>query len=170
MNTIVVGKIGAPYGVRGWVKIHSFTEPLDNLFTYPLLIAAPKDTWRAIKIDEYKMHGDGYVAKLSGIDDRDQAALITNLHLAMNREDLPELDTDQYYFNDLLGLQVYNQANIELGQVVDFFATGANDVMVVQGTVGNGKKEYLIPFVLDMYITSIDLPNKKMQVDWDAEF
>ncbi len=170
MNTVVVGKIGAPYGVRGWVKIHSFTEPLDNLFTYPLLLEAPRQNWRAAVIEEYKMHGDGFVAKLSGVDDRDQAALITNLQLAIKREDLPELETDQYYFNDLLGLQVYNQANIELGQVVDFFATGANDVMVVRRTVGDKTKEYLIPFVLDMYITSIDLPNKKMQVDWDAEF
>lgn len=163
---VVVGKVGAPYGVRGWVKIHSFTEPVENLFTYTLLIEAPKNTWRSICVEEYKLHGDAFVAKLSTVADRDAAALLTNLQLAVNREDLPDLNADEYYFNDLLGLQVYNQDDIELGQVAGFFETGANEVMVVR----NGKKEYLIPFVLDMYVTAIDLPQKKMRVDWDAEF
>lgn len=162
-----MGKIGAPYGVRGWVKIHSFTEPLTNLFTYPLLLQAPKQEWRSVAIEEYRAHGDGFVAKLVDINDRDAAALITNLQLAVERENLPALEPEkgQYYFADLLGLTVYNQEQIELGQVVDFFATGANDVMVVRG-----KKEYLIPFVLDTYIVAIDLQTKRMQVEWDSEF
>lgn len=165
MGIVVVGKIGAPFGVRGWVKIHSHTEPVDNIFKYQLLMQAPLNAWRPIAIEQYKMHGDGFVAKFSTIDDRDQAALITNLELAVDRNDLPELADKQYYLNDLLGLKVYNQADIELGEVIEFFATGANEVMVVRGT-----KEYLIPFVLDDYIVSIDVSAKIMRVDWDAEF
>lgn len=163
---VVVGKIGAPYGVRGWVKIHSFTEPLSNLFAYPLLLETHKEGWQPIEIEQYKEHGDGYIAKFVDVEDRDQAALITNAQLAVYRESLPELEPEQYYFADLFGLKVYNQDHIELGLVVDFFATGANDVMLVQGA----KKEYLIPFVLDMYILEIDLTAKIMRVDWDAEF
>lgn len=165
METVVVGKIGAPYGVRGWVKVHSFTEPMANIFSYPLFIESPKNNWRPIEIEEYKEHGDGFVAKLAEVADRDQAALVTNLQLAVQRDALPELDANEYYFNDMTGMTVVNQENIELGHVVEFFATGANEVMVVRGT-----KEYLIPFVLDMYILSIDLQAKKMLVDWDAEF
>lgn len=166
MKTVVVGKIGAPYGVKGWVKIHSFTEPKTNLFDYPLLIESRKEGWRQVEVENFRQHGEGFVAKLVDVGDRDQAALITNAQLAVERENLPELDDDDYYFADLLGLTVFNQENIELGRVVDFMATGANDVMIVKGK----KKEYLIPFVLDMYILEINTDNKTMRVDWDAEF
>lgn len=166
MNTVVVGKIGAPYGVKGWVKVHSFTEPLANLFTYPLLIESRKEGWKSVKIEAFKEHGDGFVAKLVEVEDRDQAALITNAQLGVTRENLPELDEEQFYLNDLIGLTVFNQDDVELGQVLDFIATGANDVMVVQGK----KKQHLVPFVLEMYILDIDLDTKRMRVDWDPEF
>lgn len=165
MKTVVVGKIGAPYGVKGWVKIHSFTEPKTNLFSYPLLIESKKEGWRQVEVEDFRQHGEGFVAKLVDVSDRDQAALITNAQLAVERESLPELE-DDFYFADLLGLTVFNQENIELGRVADFMATGANDVMVVKGK----KKEYLIPFILDMYILEISTENKTMRVDWDAEF
>lgn len=164
-KNVIIGKIGAPYGVQGWVKIHSFTNPKSNLFTYPLLLEASQN-WLAVKIDHFKPHGDGFVAKLADISDRNQAALITNLNLAVTRDNLPELDTEQYYLTDLIGLTVYNEKDIELGQVADFFETGANDVIVVK----SGKKEHLIPFVLDMYVLDIDLTTKQIRVLWDAEF
>lgn len=164
-NTVIVGKVGAPYGVQGWVKIHSFTAPKSNLFSYPLLLESSRD-WLDITIERFRPHGDGFVAKFVDINDRDQAALITNANLAVTRDSLPELDTEQYYLTDLIGLTVYNSENIELGKVVDFFETGANEVIVVRGD----KKEHLIPFVLDMYVLDIDLSTKQMRVQWDAEF
>lgn len=160
-----MGKVGAPYGVQGWVKIHSFTAPKSNLFSYPLLLESSRD-WLDITIERFRPHGDGFVAKFVDINDRDQAALITNANLAVTRDSLPELDTEQYYLTDLIGLTVYNSENIELGKVVDFFETGANEVIVVRGD----KKEHLIPFVLDMYVLDIDLSTKQMRVQWDAEF
>lgn len=164
-NTVVVGKIGAPFGVRGWVKVHSFTEPTDNLFGYPLLMQGHANTWRAIEVEEFKVHGDGFVARLSGVEDRDQAALITNAELAVLRENLPVLDEEEFYWNDLIGLTVYNQDNLELGQVKDFFETGANNVIVVQGE----KVEHLIPFVPEMFVLDINLSTKQMHVQWDPE-
>lgn len=161
-----MGKIGAPYGVRGWVKIHSFTDPLDNLFTYPLLLESRKDNWRSVQIEQFKAHGDGYVAKLAAVEDRDQAALITNAQLAVQRDVLPDLEEDQHYWADLMGLTVVNQDNITLGTIVDVFATGANDVIVVQ----DEKREHLIPYVPDMYVVAIDIDQKTMRVNWDAEF
>lgn len=165
MNTVVVGKIGAPYGVRGWVKVHSYTDPIDNLFGYSLLLESPKGNWQPIKVEQFKAHGDGFVAKLAMIDDRDQAALITNAQIAVMRDALPELEEDEHYWADLHGLAVYNQEDVHLGLVVDVFATGANDVIVVQGT-----KEYLIPYALGSFVLEVDLEQKIMRVDWDAEF
>jgi 16S rRNA processing protein RimM len=164
-NIVVVGKIGAPYGVRGWVKVHSFTEPGDNLFGYPLLMQEHSVTWRPLQIEEFKVHGDGFVAKLAGVEDRDQAALITNAEIAVLRENLPELDSEEFYWNDLIGLTVINQDNIELGNIEDYFETGANDVIVVKGENGS----HLIPFVPDMYVLDIDLSTKQMRVQWDPE-
>lgn len=165
-NIVVVGKVGAPYGVRGWVKVHSFTEPGENLFSYPLLLeVSQQHGWQALKIEEYKPHKEGFVAKFANVQDRDQAALVTNTKLGVAREDFPELESGEFYWADLLGLMVYNQDNVKLGEIVDFFATGANDVMVVQ----DGKKEHLIPYALDLFVLQIDLEQKKMLVDWDPE-
>lgn len=164
-NLVVVGKIGAPYGVRGWVKMHSFTEPSGNLFGYPLLIQEHAANWRALEIEEFKAHGDGFVAKLVGVADRDQATLITNAEIAVLRENLPELDSEEFYWTDLIGLTVYNQDNIELGQIEDYFETGANDVIVVKSANGS----HLIPFVPDMYVLDINLSTKQMRVQWDPE-
>lgn len=165
-KTIIVGKIGAPYGVRGWVKVFSFTEPCENLFAYPLFFEANSDSKRSVAVEEFKTHGDSFVAKLRGIDDRDAAALITNYQLVVYRRDLPELDKEEFYLEDLIGLTVYNQDNLKLGQVKDFFATGANDVLVVQ----DEKIEHLIPFVLEEFVLDINLSSKQMKVLWDPEF
>lgn len=166
---VIVGKIGAPYGVRGWVKVYSYTEPKENLFSYPLLLETGRHGWRPLAIEHFKAHGDAFVVKLHEIEDRDQAALITNGNLAVYREDLPELDPEadkgSYYWADLIGLKVYNQNGIELGETVDFFATGANDVLVVQGETG----EHLIPYVPEQYILNVDLAAKQMKVLWDLE-
>lgn len=124
-----------------------------------------QEEMRHVVIEEYKQHGDAFVAKIASIDDRDQAALITNLQLLVLRENLPEINADEYYYADLLGLAVYNKEQVCLGQVVDFLATGANEVIVV-----HGEKEHLIPFVFDAYVLKIDVANKTMHVDWDAEF
>jgi 16S rRNA processing protein RimM len=168
VDKIVVGKVGAPYGVRGWVKIHSFTDPIGNLFTYPLLLEArgTNQDWQTVEIEQFKAHGDGYVAKLVSIDDRDQAALLTNAQLAVGRDVLPEIEEDEFYWADLFGVEVINQDNINLGKIVDVFATGANDVIVVQSK----EREHLIPYVPEMFVVEVDLDQKIMRVNWDAEF
>lgn len=167
LDPVVVGSIGAPHGVRGWVRINSFTEPGDNIFTYPLLLDTGKTGWQPIELEKFQAHGTGFVAKLLSIDDRDQAALITNAKLAVQRTDMPELDNGEYYWADIIGLTVSNEENIELGQVVDFFTTGANDVMVVRGA---DNKQHLIPYVPEMFILDVDLISKQIRVRWDAEF
>jgi 16S rRNA processing protein RimM len=168
VDPVIVGNIGAPYGVRGWVKINSFTEPSDNLFTYPLLIDTGRGNWQPVDIEQVKAHVGGFVAKLANVDDRDQAVLITNARLAVQRADMPDLDDKQHYWTDIMGLTVYNQDNVLLGNVVDFFATGANDVMVVRGD-GDKAQEHLIPYVPEMYVLDVDLSAGQLKVRWDLE-
>jgi 16S rRNA processing protein RimM len=165
---VIVGSIGAPHGVRGWVRINSFTDPSDNLFTYELLLDHGQDNWQPIKIDQVQPHGNGFIAKIEAVNDRDQAALLTNAKLAVQRTALPELESNEYYWADLMGLVVYNQEQILLGKVVDCFATGANDVLVVREEQSG--KEHLIPSVPEMYILKVDLATGQMQVRWDPEF
>ncbi len=165
---IIVGSIGAPHGVRGWVRINSFTEPSDNLFKYKLWLQSGQDTWQHIEIEQVKPNGVTFIAKLKDVADRDQAALITNAKLAVERDQLPELDEDQNYWADVLGLKVVNEVGIQLGIIVDIFETGANDVLVVKDEINN--KEHLIPYVPEMFVLEVDLPAGTMLVRWDAEF
>lgn len=113
------------------------------------------------------MSGGTFIAKLAHIADRDQAALITNAKLAVQRADLPDLE-DETYWTDMMGLSVYNQDQVLLGVVTDIFATGANDVLVV--TDAQTGKEHLIPCVLEDFVLSVDLDAKRIQVQWDPEF
>lgn len=166
VTPVIVGSIGAPHGVRGWVRINSYTEPSDNLFSYPLLLESGKNNWQPIAIEQVQPHGKGFVAKLEKIEDRDQAALITNLKLGVQRSDFPELEADEHYWADILGLTVFNQDGVQLGKVVDFFTTGANDVIVVR----DAEQEHLIPYVPDMYVVDVNIADGTMQVRWDLEF
>jgi 16S rRNA processing protein RimM len=165
---VIVGSIGAPHGVRGWVRINSFTDPIDRLFDYQLLLETNNKAWQPLVIEKVQPHGKIFIAKLLKIDDRDQAALITNAKLAVPREQLPDLD-GEYYWADILGLTVYNHDNVVLGKAVDFFATGAgaNDVLVVRNE--DDDKEFLIPYVPEMYVLDVDLAQGQMRVCWDLE-
>ena len=163
---VIVGCIGAPHGVRGWVRINSFTDPMDNLFNYQLLLETSNNNWQPVAVEQVQPHGKSFIAKLVKVDDRDQAALITNAKLAVKRDALPDLD-GEFYWADIIGLTVYNHDNVVLGKVVDFFSAGigANDVLVVSDEV----KDHLIPYVPEMYILNVDLAAGQMQVRWDLE-
>ena len=164
---IVVGKIGAPYGVRGWVKVFSFTEDIDGLMDYdPWYTRGPKDTdWRIAPVTEAKTHGKGLVAKFKGCDDRDAAALLTNQEIAITRDQLPPAEEGEYYWADLEGLEVFTTEGVSLGKVDHLLETGANDVLVVKG-----ERERLIPYVMGPIVKSVDLDAGTLTVDWDADF
>ena len=163
-STVVMGSIGAPYGVQGWVKINSFADPKENIFDYPWALQKA-GAWQPVQVEQFRAHAGGYVAKLADIADRDQAALITNCKIGVAREELPDLAADQYYWNDLIGLRVCNQDDVELGEVVEIFATGANDVLVIRGQ----DKDHLVPLVFDDYVLQVDLDALQMRVQWDPE-
>jgi 16S rRNA processing protein RimM len=161
-----VGRIVGLYGVQGWVKLESWTEPRIRIFDYqPWQLSAP-GVEKEIRGIDGRAQGKGLVARLPGIDDREQAALLVGCEITVAREQLPAPSKDEFYWTDLEGLEVVTLNNEVLGRVSHLFATGANDVMVVR----NGERERLIPFVQGPYVHSVDLSAGRLTVDWDPEF
>ncbi|WP_183422683.1 ribosome maturation factor RimM [Luteibacter sp. Sphag1AF] len=161
-----LGRIVGLYGVQGWVKLESWTEPRIQIFRYqPWLLSAP-GVEKEIGGINGRAQGKGLVAYLPGIDDREQAAALIGCEITVARDQLPAPAEGEFYWTDLEGLEVVTLENEVLGRVSHLFATGANDVMVVR----NGERERLIPYVRGPYVHSIDLSAGRVVVDWDPEF
>lgn len=159
---LVLGKISGIYGVAGWVRVFSYTRPHDNIFQYP--------QWR-IGDREYavlqtRKQDKRLVAQLAGINDREQARALIGQEISVERQALPELPLGEYYWADLIGLQVRNsESPFDFGKVSGLMETGSNDVLVVQGD-----HERLIPFIMDQVVKKIDLDEGIIWVDWDPDF
>lgn len=172
-NLVNVGRITAVFGIKGWVKVHSYTEPQDNLFSYHPWWIKTKHGVKQVEIDEARPHGDAYVAHIKGVDDRDLAASYTACDIAVERALLPNLDEGEYYWHQLEGLAVYTSVGGEqrLGVVSKMMETGANDVLVVQGDAQSiDQRERLVPYVPGQFVVSVDLQAGRILVDWDPEF
>ncbi|AUC87812.1 MULTISPECIES: ribosome maturation factor RimM [Alteromonas] len=168
-DKVIVGKIGAPYGVKGWVKINSYTEKPEGIFDYtPWFLGEEKKC----SIDQWRTHGKSLVAKIEGVDNRDDAESIKNLDICINASQLPDLGDDGIYWRELTGMKVVTTQGYDLGVVKEVFNTGANDVIHVKANVGDafGQKERLVPFVFDEVVQEVDKEAKVIKVDWDPGF
>lgn len=161
---ITVGRIVGVHGVRGWVKLYSHTDPIDNLLRYRPLRVALDGNEAELKPLEGRVQGKSLVARIEGIDDRDQAMRWVGADIRVDRALLPKPKPGEFYWIDLEGLKVRTTEGVELGTVSHLFSTSANDVMVVQG-----ERERLIPFIRDRFVTAVDLEDG-IVVDWDPEF
>jgi len=162
---ITLGKIVGLFGLRGWVKVFSYTNPVTNIFNYSPWQLGQRGQWQPVKVSEGQAHGKGLIARFETCQDRALATSFLGAEIAINREQLPPPRENEYYWADLIGLTVINQDQICLGEVDHLLATGANDVLVLKGD-----RERLIPFLLDQVILKIDLTQRLLQVDWDADF
>ncbi|MHB1947091.1 MAG: ribosome maturation factor RimM [Gammaproteobacteria bacterium] len=160
---IIVGQIGATYGVRGWLKILSYTEEISNILDYNPWYLEDKTGWKPIQVEDGQNHGKGIIAKITGYNNPEDARLISGKKIAILRSQLPELSNNEYYWSDLKGLTVIDQHGVNLGKVIYLMATGANDVLVVKGT-----KEHAIPYLPGKVVKSIDLAKGEMHVDWEV--
>jgi 16S rRNA processing protein RimM len=160
-DVVVVGRIGAPHGVRGWVRISSFTEPAGNILNYQPWLLEAEGTWRARHPLEVKPHKQGYVARFPDIEDRDEAGRLSGRHVAVARTQLPEPGQDEYYWRDLEGLAVWNRG-VRLGVVDYLLETGANPVLVVTDASG----QTLIPFAAQ-FVLKVDIEAERIDVSWD---
>ncbi len=171
---IIVGKISGLYGVRGWVRVFSHTQPRENILTYQTWYLQDAKGWIPFKLEAGRPHSKGIVAKFVGCDDRDQAIELQQKNIAIKQEQLAELEVGEYYWNQLIGLKVRNLEQIDFGTIDSMLQTGANDVMVVkqpnQEQAQEEEQERLVPFIQSDVIKEIDLEAGTMLVDWDAEF
>lgn len=159
---IVVGRIVGVFGVRGWVKVRSETEPPENILSYSPWQVGDAGEMRVV---DGKCHGSVIVARLAGITDRDQALRLQGAWISVPRSRFGETKRGEFYWVDLIGLEVRTDDGRVLGQVSDMMATGANDVMEVRGD-----RTRLIPFVVGAYVKAVALDEGYLIVDWDPDF
>ncbi|RTL13272.1 MAG: ribosome maturation factor RimM [Neisseriaceae bacterium] len=165
-NLIDMGYIANAFGIQGWVKIKTATEYSDSLDEYAQVYLKLKDGTILSKKIEKSFARDGvFHAKLAGINDRDAAFALKGIIIAVDREEFPDLDDDEFYWVDLIGLNVINVQGESLGIVKDLMETGANDVLVVKLE----QEERLIPFVAQ-YVVKVDMQNKQIIVDWGLDY
>jgi len=164
---IIIGRIGGVYGIRGWVRIHSFTVPVDGVLEYsPWKLSLPDGKGSVeVTVIEGRKHGNGCVARFASCPDRDAALGFVGADIVITRDRLPPLDAEEYYWEDLIGCRVMTRNGIDLGYVSKLMETGANDVLVV-----TGERERLIPFLLGEVILVVALEHRMIRVDWDAAF
>lgn len=176
---VVMGRVVAPYGVFGWLKVLPDTEAIDGLFDYDTWWLGKGDDWREMVVETAKIHNDVILVKLEGINDRDAAFACKGKQIAVPRAQLPEPEENEYYWSDLIGLHVKNLQGVDFGVIEDVFETGANDVLVVKNTavkdavtkdaVKEKPQERLLPFIASV-VLKVDLEAKTMLVDWDEDF
>ncbi len=162
---VCVGKVSGIFGVKGWIKVYSYTETRENILTYsPWTLTKGKES-KEVQVIDGRRHGKTVVARLEGINDRDDAAELNGWEIFIHADQLPKAKQGEYYWADLVGLQVKTVEGTDLGIVQQMLETGANDVVVVLG-----ERERLIPFLQGQTIIKIDLLAGEMLVDWDADF
>lgn len=171
-DALVVGKVVAAYGIKGWVKVLSFTDPKENIFDYQPWYLKTDKGWTPVKLTGGRVQGKGLVAQLDGETDRNVAeARFLGREIAIPRAVLPTLEDGDYYWRDLIGLRVRTDAGEDLGKVTSLMETGANDVLVVRGDNHSlDRQERLIPWVPDEFVTEVNLGEGYLVVDWDPAF
>ena len=169
-DLIVIGKIVSVHGVRGDVKIYSFTDPIDNLLEYRRWTLRRGDEVKQVELVKGRLQGKILVATLKGLTDREEARTYADFEICIPRSELPQLTGDDYYWYQLQGLTIINQVEQVLGRVDHLLETGANEVMVVKPFDGSlDDRERLLPYT-DHCVLKIDLEAGEMRVEWDADF
>jgi 16S rRNA processing protein RimM len=162
-DPVVLGQIVGAYGVKGWVRLRSFTTPPEAILAYPgLRLRAATGGESDAGILEGRMQGREVVARLATVADRDAAQALARATIVVDRSLLPPPAPGQYYWHDLVGLEVWNLEGQRLGRVDHFVEAPANSVMVVRG-----EREYWLPLV-PKHLKSVDLAARKVVVDWEA--
>ena len=165
-DLVVLGKITSVFGVRGWLKVHSYTEQPSQILEYRPWYIGRHGQWQSAELTQGRQQGKTIVVHLAGCDDRTLAESYRDMEIAVSQQVLPELQAGEYYWSDLIGLAVYTEQGECLGKVDHLLETGANDVLVVK----DQQKEHLLPYLPEQVIKQIDLKAAKILVDWDTDF
>lgn len=171
-DLITLGKVTSPYGVKGWVKVYSYTDPMDQILDYEDWLVNLNGTWTKVKVNKGRSHGKGMVAHLEGCENRDDALVYQNAEIAIRRDQLPELEEGDFYWHELEGLRVLTVDDVNLGTVSHMMSAGAaNDVLVVKGDAeAIDREERLIPYLPEQVVKEVNLETGTIRVDWDPDF
>ena len=170
-SIVILGKLAGVHGVRGAIKVLSWTDPREEILELgPWLLGHPRDqqildNYKPVELTSGRIQGKSLLVTFAEIDDRNKAEVLIGQLVAIRQQDLPQPDQGSWYWRDLVKLQVVTLEGHNLGQVSEIMPTGANDVLVV-----TGERERLIPFVQDQYIKQVDLEAGVITVDWDRDF
>ncbi len=163
-SRVLVGKVSGCFGVKGWLKIFSYCDPRENITTYKSWIVDGK----VFDSVESKRNGKLIVAKLKGIDDKDTAMTLIGQSVEIRLDQLEQLRSDQFYWRDLVGLEVTNTKGIAFGKITNLLETGANDVIIIKG-----ERERLVPYITDIdngrTVIEVDIEKKTMVVEWHED-
>jgi 16S rRNA processing protein RimM len=157
---IQLGFVGAPFGVRGWIKLRSHTDPPERLLEHRSLVLGQGGVWQNYRIEASGRSGGALTVKLAGVEDRDQAQALRGAQVCVPRSELPQRENRDFYRADLIGCEVVNLDGISLGNVQHFIESPAQVLMVVRGT-----REYWIPAV-PQHLRRVDLQARRVVVDW----
>lgn len=169
---ITLGKVTTAYGVRGWVKIYSYTQPMDAILEYSPWVLCLDGERKTVKVVRGRSHGDGMVAYLEGVDSREAAAALRGGEILVAKSLLPDLPEGEFYWHQLIGMRVINLEGQDLGKIIDLMSAGsANDVLIVRGDATSiDEQERLIPYVMDRYVKTVDLVAGLIHLDWSSEY
>lgn len=162
-----MGRVAAPYAVKGWVKVQPFTEYVDSLLDHPRWMVGRDTHWREMQVLEIKVHGRFLLAQLDGITDRVAAEAAVGMEIAVYRDALPEPEAGEYYWDQLVGLEVIGLAGAVLGRVERILETGGHDLLCVKGHADG--RERLIPFVAPI-VREVKLAERQIEVEWGEDY
>ncbi|GAB1263545.1 ribosome maturation factor RimM [Aurantivibrio infirmus] len=177
-NRITVGRVGAVYGVRGWVKIHSYTSPPEKILDYQPWQLKTRHGLKTMPLADSKIQGNNIVCQFAGFDDREDAKQLTKVEIVVESTCFPSLAKGEYYWHQLEGLQVvslFEGKEYPFGKVERMLETGANDVLIVKGDPSDAQhaiddKERLIPYLPGQSVIAVELDKQQIVVHWDPEF
>ena len=163
---VIMGRVAGAQGIQGWIKVQVYTAEPDSLMDYRSWWLGNETTgWRELDVLKCSLHSKGLIAQLMGCHDRNAAEKFRGQLIAIPRSRMPAPDEGEYYWSDLIGLEVRNLEGERLGEVTSLLDTGANQVLCVAG----GEREILIPFI-GSAVKEVDLPGRMIRVDWQADY
>lgn len=168
---LVVGRITGAHGIKGWVRVFSYTDPMEGILQYSPWVLARGDERQEYEVGTGRLQGKGLIARLEDVADRNQAELLAGWEIRIDKAQLPELGDGELYWHQLEGLAVVNQHGERFGRIDHLLETGASDVMVVAADVDSiDDQERMIPFVEEDIVTAIDLNAGTVTVNWEADY
>jgi 16S rRNA processing protein RimM len=162
---IIVGRFCRPHGIKGSIAVLSFTEPRENILQYNDWHVQKKEQWIPITRISDEITHKHLLTRIKGYPEREDVASLTNLDIAVRREELPDLAPGEHYWHELMGMTVVHQDGTVFGTVTEIMETGSNDVFVVEG-----EHRYLIPYLPDTVVLQIDVVKRQITVNWDLDF